>query len=40
MDNREGKVFVCSHCGNEVQFTKDGGGAIICCGEPMSEKAE
>lgn len=38
--NREEKIFVCSHCGNEVKLVKDGGGTLICCGEPMGEKKE
>jgi len=38
MDKREGRVYVCAICGNEVRFEKDGGGQLICCGEPMTEK--
>ena len=36
--NREDKVYYCEHCGNEVKFVKDGGGQVICCGEPMKER--
>lgn len=36
--NRVDKVYYCSRCGNEVKFKKDGGGEIVCCGEPMKEK--
>jgi superoxide reductase len=38
MENREGKIFICQHCGNEVKFIHDGGGQPICCGDPMTEK--
>ena len=33
-----GEKFRCAVCGNEVEVTKVGGGALICCGRPM-EKA-
>jgi len=33
-----GQEFVCQKCGNEVTVTKVGGGTLVCCGEPMSEK--
>jgi len=38
MEKREEKIYVCQKCGNEVKFVKDGGGTLVCCGEPMSEK--
>lgn len=34
---KEGKIYVCAMCGNEVEIIKDGGGAIICCGQPRSK---
>lgn len=40
MENREGKIFHCSVCGNEVEMTKDGGGILVCCGKNMEEKKE
>ena len=40
MANREAKIYICQICGNEVKFVKDGGGALVCCGEKMSEKKE
>ena len=40
MSNRVDKIYVCAICGNEVRFEKDGGGALICCGALMSEKAD
>jgi len=40
MENRLEKTYVCAICGNEVKFVKDGGGALICCGEQMTEKKE
>ncbi len=38
MDNREGKIYYCSICGNEVKFEKDGGGQLVCCDQPMELK--
>ena len=40
MSSRVGMVYVCHICGNEVEFVKDGGPSIICCGEPMSPKKD
>lgn len=40
MSDRVDKIYFCRHCGNEVQFVKDGGGKIICCGEEMQIKKE
>ena len=31
------KFLICRHCGNIVALVKEGGGEIMCCGEPMSE---
>lgn len=31
--------FRCKHCGNIVGVIKNGGGELVCCGEPM-EKLE
>ncbi len=38
MENREDKIYICQHCGNEVKFIADGGGNLVCCGDPMVEK--
>jgi desulfoferrodoxin-like iron-binding protein len=38
MSSRVGKIYVCEICGNEVEFVKDSGPSIICCGEPMVDK--
>lgn len=38
MSSRVGKIYVCEICGNEVEFVKDSGAPIICCGEPMKDK--
>ncbi len=27
--------YICGICGNQVEIVEDGGGEIICCGEPM-----
>lgn len=31
------KFFKCNICGNFVGVIKDGGGTLVCCGEPMEE---
>ena len=31
------KFYVCNHCGNIVQYVKDKGVPVVCCGEKMSE---
>ena len=38
MASRVGKICICEICGNEVEFVKDSGAPIICCGEPMKDK--
>ncbi len=38
--NRVGKIYVCAICGNEVEFVKDSGVPIICCGQEMGPKEE
>ncbi len=30
--------YVCAICGNQVEMLEDGGGELICCGEPMMLK--
>lgn len=30
-----GENYRCDICGNEVEVTKVGGGALVCCGEDM-----
>ena len=31
------KLYFCKHCGNFVELLKNGGGQLVCCGEPMIE---
>ena len=31
------KYYVCEHCGNIVEFVKESGVPVVCCGEPMKE---
>ena len=38
MASRVGKICVCKICGNEVEFVKDSGVPIICCGQEMTER--
>ena len=33
--SKEGQVFRCEICGNDVIVKESGGGELICCGEPM-----
>ncbi len=30
-----GEKYRCNICGNEVEVTKAGGGALVCCGAEM-----
>ncbi|MDR1384933.1 MAG: desulfoferrodoxin [Planctomycetaceae bacterium] len=29
------EVYICKHCGNVIELLADGGGKLVCCGEPM-----
>lgn len=29
------EVYICEVCGNQVEKLIDGGGELVCCGEPM-----
>lgn len=31
------KFFKCNVCGNFVELINEGGGELVCCGEPMEE---
>ena len=31
------KFYRCKRCGNIVAVVKNGGGRLVCCGEPMEE---
>ena len=31
------KFFICERCGNIVAMVKEGGGRLVCCGQPMNE---
>ena len=31
------RFFKCNICGNLVELINDGGGELVCCGEPMEE---
>lgn len=33
----KGKFFICETCGNLVGLVLEGGGELVCCGEPMKE---
>ncbi len=32
----EQKFYLCKHCGNVINFTKNSGVPVVCCGEKMS----
>ena len=32
---KEGELYRCEICGQEVLVTKPGPGTLFCCGEPM-----
>jgi len=34
----EGKIYVCSICGQEVKVVKAGVGILVCCNKPMKLK--
>lgn len=34
---KELKFYRCKHCGNLVSLLCQGGGQLVCCGEPMEE---
>lgn len=31
------KFYVCKHCGNIIQFAKESGVPVMCCGQKMEE---
>ena len=31
------KFYVCEHCGNIIQFVKESGVPVMCCGQKMKE---
>ena len=31
------KFYVCEHCGNIIEFVKESGVPVVCCGEKMKE---
>ena len=33
--SKEGQIFKCEICGNVVVVKENGGGELVCCGEPM-----
>ena len=38
MANVSAKRYVCKVCGGEVIVTREGGGELFCCGQPMVMK--
>ncbi len=34
---KDHKFYVCEHCGNLVGLIEEGGGSLVCCGQPMKE---
>jgi superoxide reductase len=33
-----GANYKCEICGNVVKVVEDGGGELVCCGEPMQKQ--
>lgn len=31
------KFYICEHCGNIIEFVKDSGVPVMCCGQKMKE---
>lgn len=31
------KFFICEHCGNIIEYVKDSGVPVMCCGKKMTE---
>lgn len=31
------KYYICEHCGNIIEFVKDSGVPVMCCGQKMTE---
>lgn len=31
------KFYVCEHCGNIIEYVKDAGVPVVCCGQKMTE---
>lgn len=31
------KYYVCEHCGNIIEYVKESGVAVVCCGQKMTE---
>lgn len=31
------KFFICEHCGNIIEYVKDNGVPVMCCGKKMTE---
>jgi len=38
MANQLGKRYRCEKCSTEVLCTKQGEGAVVCCGQEMTEQ--
>lgn len=34
------EIYKCEHCGNIVEVVHEGGGKLVCCGEPMKLMTE
>lgn len=40
MATKQGEMYKCAICGNEVVVTDTGGGTLVCCGQPMAATGE
>ncbi|MEZ4485807.1 MAG: desulfoferrodoxin FeS4 iron-binding domain-containing protein [Syntrophotaleaceae bacterium] len=35
---KKGEIYSCGICGQVVEVKKEGGGELVCCGEPMKKE--
>ncbi|MDR1492956.1 MAG: desulfoferrodoxin [Planctomycetaceae bacterium] len=34
------EIYACKHCGSVIELLSNGGGKLVCCGEPMTLQKE
>ena len=39
MASQTGKRYVCERCATEMLVTRGGAGTLVCCGQPMVQRA-
>lgn len=38
MTSHKGELYYCEICGAEIEVSKGGDGALVCCGQAMKKK--